>query len=361
MINRVLWVRVAAALSLGCMAVYTIDKADGQSFAGQNDIICGESVPSVQACGSSLVPCSGRHCTSVFGEFLYLHPTGVDMVHAQQQNGIGGAGTVPFGEVGAIDPGYEPGLRGGINYALDPCSSIMLSFAYFESNAIHEVLPALIPGGGGAVGSLVHHPAAAITASSGPVTATYDIDYQLADVEYRTLISNCADYWINCSIGARLGHLEQDFFQTGVFSGGSAGVIQTRTGIEFDGGGLKFGGDGEYIVGCRGFSIYGKASVSPIVGQFSSRYTMNNASTAVLLADAFWKDDRFVTMLDYEVGIAWTSYNECWRFSAGYMASFWYNAVTTPEFVDAVQADNYVDLGDTISFDGLTARVEARW
>ena len=40
------------------------------------------------------------------------------------------------------------------------------------------------------------------------------------------------------------------------------------------------------------------------------------------------------------------------------MFSYWTNTVTTSEFIDAVQADNYTDVGDTLGFNGLVGRVE---
>jgi hypothetical protein len=55
------------------------------------------------------------------------------------------------------------------------------------------------------------------------------------------------------------------------------------------------------------------------------------------------------------------SASEHWRFASGYMFSHWMNAITVPEFIDAVQADNYTDVGDTLSFDGFVTSVEARW
>lgn len=305
--------------------------------------------------------CPWEHRTSVWGEFLYLHATGVDMAHAQQQNGLGGAGTTPFGRIGTVNPDYEPGFRVGANWALDRCSSIAVSYSYYQSSAVDSILPPTIPGGGGSVGSLVHHPGAAITGSAGPVNATYDIDFQLVDVDYRRLWYGCNRHWLNYSLGARYGHLQQDFSQAGVFSGGLGGTIDTSTQIGFDGGGLKFGLDGERIIGCRGFSLYGRTSVSPIVGQFRSAYTMRNSTANVLLANAVWKDERFVTILDYELGLAWTGPCRHWRFTTGYTAAFWFNAVTTPSFVDAVQANNYVGTDGTISFDGLTARAEYRF
>ncbi len=304
-------------------------------------------------------PCEPR--ISVFAEALYLHPTGVDMVHAQQQNGIGGAGTVPFGQIGAVDPKYDLGYRAGVNIPLDRRSSLAVSYTFFESDAQQSVGPPTIPGGGGAVGSLVHHPGAVITASVGPVNAAYGIDFQYGDLEFRSLLHACNSYCINYSVGARYAQLDQDFFQTGVFAGGAAGVLQTRTNIDFDGVGLKLGLDGEHLLGRRGWSIYGRTSLSPMSGNFGSRYTMTNASVGVLLADAAWSDDRFVTLFDYETGFAWTDPSRQWRLSLGYTAAFWFNMITTPEFVDAVQADNYVDVGDTISFDGGVARVEYLW
>ena len=43
---------------------------------------------------------------------------------------------------------------------------------------------------------------------------------------------------MNYSIGARFGHLEQDFLQAGTFSGSETGIVNVLTDIVFDGGGL---------------------------------------------------------------------------------------------------------------------------
>ncbi len=62
-------------------------------------------------------------------------------------------------------------------------------------------------------------------------------------------------------------------------------------------------------------------------------------------------------MIDYELGLAWTGPQGHLHLAAGYMVNHWFNAVTTPVFIDAVQANNYTDLGDTISFTGLVGRL----
>jgi hypothetical protein len=88
---------------------------------------------------------------------------------------------------------------------------------------------------------------------------------------------------------------------------------------------------------------------------------MFNSTTEVLLAQANWKDDRIVPNIEYELGLAWTSCSDRWRIATGYMYSHWLNTVTTDEFIDAVQADNYVDVEDSLTFDGFVTRMECRW
>ena len=52
-----------------------------------------------------------------------------------------------------------------------------------------------------------------------------------------------------------------------------------------------------------GFSVYGRLTGAMMSGRFSSRYTMFNSTTDVLLAQANWKDDRIVPHVEYELGL----------------------------------------------------------
>lgn len=296
----------------------------------------------------------------VFGEFLFLRATDADVAYAQQQNGLGGAGTVPFGRIGTVDMDYEPAFRVGGGIGLDACSTLSLSYTRFDGDSNDTLVAPTVPGGGGAVGSLVHHPGAALTASPGPVDAHYDIEYQLADLLFRDVWRSGNCYVLNYSLGAQYANFDQEFAQFGNFGGSTAGAINTTTDIEFDGGGIKAGLDGERWLGGR-LSIYAKASAAAISGRFRSQYDMLNVTTDTLLAESIWKDNRVISLIEYEIGLAVTSCNQRWRLSAGYLFQHWGNMVTTSNFIDGVQADNYTDLSDVISFDGFTTRLEARF
>jgi hypothetical protein len=63
--------------------------------------------------------------------------------------------------------------------------------------------------------------------------------------------------------------------------------------------------------------------------------------------------------------LGWTGCNGHVRASAGYMVSGWFNVVKTPEFITAVQANQYhgpdkID-GNALVFDGLVTRLEYCW
>ena len=212
------------------------------------------------------MPAYHQPLTFVYVDWLYLHVGGDDVAHAQQQNGIGGAGTVPFGDIGTLDSGFNSGIRVGGEIACDACSGVAVNYTYFTSTSSDSLDAPFINGGGGAVGSLVQHPGAAITASAGPVDATNDVDFQLADVVYRRLLTAGRCYSVNYLVGAEFGHLQQDFSQTGHFGGGQSGVVDTTSAISFDGGGLKAGIDGEQRL-CCGFFAYGKATAAALTGR----------------------------------------------------------------------------------------------
>ena len=317
------------------------------------------------ACSVPFVPCAPVAAAvqqqpmpilfSFFGEFLYLKPTGIDVAHAQQELVPG----IPLGQIATTDFEYEPGVRIGGDMAVSPHSSIAGSYTYYESGTTSSIGPPTVGGVTGTVGSLVQAPDVGILGADSTVTATSEFDFQLADLEYRTRLRQGDRYWINGGVGLRYGQLEQSFEQTGDFA--VVGEIDTASTVDFNGGGVKLALDGGRNIGSRGFSVYGRTSLSPLAGSYRSNYSMFKDDLDTTLVQANWKEDRITTLLDYEVGLAWVGPRGRWRFAAGYPQAFWFNAVTTAEYIDAVQGSDYHGVSDTIMLNGLTARVEHLW
>ncbi len=344
---------------------------DGPMPCGPQGCPCPQPCPQPQMVMQPMMPCPQPVAVcppppeplrwSIWGEAMWIHPTGVDMAYAQQQDGLGGAGTVPFGNIGVLDPDYDLGFRAGAQLRFTPKGAIFVQFAWFDTSVDDSLAAPTIPGGGGAIGSLVHHPGAALTASAGPVTGSYDIDFQIADLAYRYYVLCTRTGETSVFFGGRYGKLTQDFAQSGIFGGGLGGEIDTNTGIDFTGGGPIAGIQSEHLLDSTRFSVYGKGLVAALSGTFDANYLMFNDSTDQTLAQSVWSDDRIVPMLEYELGVMWTGPQNHFRVALGYMASYWFNVVSTPVWVNAVQADNYVNVHDTLAFDGAVGRVEFRW
>ncbi len=335
---------------------------DGEGSYGCADGSCGGE------CGGYCTTCAGRgrcappwwaHRSFIYGQYLLLNATDVDMAYAIQQNGTGGAGTTPEGRVGVIDQNYTSAYATGFGWAMSPCASIQVNYVAFRSHNTDSLSAPQISGG--TVASLVFHPESTNEGStSSLVDASNDINFQTADVEYRRLFRGGCRFALNYSVGARYAKLDQSFWQLGNFSP-PTGTIQTTTNVNFEGGGLKVGLDGMRRLGNTRFGLYGKGFLSLMFGTFNSDYLQYNTTTQSVQASSNWTDERVVPILDYEVGVNFTSHNGHWRWSTGYYTAFWFNAVATPQWVQAVQNANFVNLGETIAFNGLVTRLEFRF
>jgi hypothetical protein len=300
-----------------------------------------------------------QHRSGIWGGFLYLHAGDVDMAHAIQQNGTGGAGTVPDGRVGVAAPEYEPAFNVGANWALSDCSSVWASYTHFESRTSDSL--GAPSGVGGTVGSLVLHPGTVNAGSTSSfVNANYDIDFDMFDVNFSRLFSGSECHAINYHVGARYASLDQKFGQFGTFAP-PTGDLSTTSFIDFEGVGPRIGVDGRARLGRGGFSLYGNTFLSFLLGEFQSTYRQFNLTTDTREAYSTWTDARMVPLLETELGLSWTNCTGCLRVSAGYQLMWWFNAITVGEHIQAVQNSNFLNVGDTIAFDGLTTRVEWRF
>lgn len=311
---------------------------------------CGHATCEPGCC--SRVYC-GHRC-GVFGDILVLKARGVDVAYGIPLDGIDPNVAVPVGPVGVANPDYEPGFRVGFNWAMSSCASLTGTFTWFESHSSSAIAieqPNVIH-------SLLTHPNTLSAATnSQAASADYDIDFQLADVDYRALFSASPWHEINWLVGVRYAHLDQDFQSRQQIN---AGITSVTTESTFDGVGPRFGLEGERFSRHSGFSLYGRGIVSFLAGRFDARYTQFDTFAQTQAATAL-RDERVVPILEYEVGIGWTSANRRWKINGGYYMAAWYNTMTTNSWIQSVQASNFVDVGDTLTFDGFVGRIQYNW
>jgi len=304
--------------------------------------------------------CGGDPCCPpdwvVFGELMYLRPRKAGVAYAVPVNGaIVPPPTPPIqvGPTALVDPTYEPGFRLGFGRALNDCSTLMATWSHYESHttdAITATAPIVLR-------SLVSHPSTLAAASDYlDANAAYDLDFDLVDLDLRRIFSAGPQHTLTWLMGVRYAGLRQEFDST--FS--SLGTQTVATEMNFDGGGIRLGLEGECRDCDTGFLLYGRASASFVAGKFRGHYFQGQTFDP-LVVDTTWDAAWAVSMLDLELGFGWTSPGETVRCTIGYMFSGWYDVVQPGDYIESVRANGYRGLGDSLVFDGLTTRVEVRF
>jgi Legionella pneumophila major outer membrane protein precursor len=298
----------------------------------------------------------GDHETGMFGDFLYLRARNSDLVYGQPRNGIGVLG-VPAGGQGILEPEYAAGFRVGGDFALSRCGSIEASFLWWQNQA-HDTI---VAPPNTVIQSAITLPQTLNAAGDSLMAdGNYSFDLKVGDLVYKHILctDNC-HYAVNWLAGVRYAHLEENFH--GDFS--IIGATTVDTNITFDGAGPRVGLEGE-LVGKCGLMVFGRSSASLLAGHFGGNFIQQNVFAGVQ-GNTDYRNDRIVPILELELGVGWVSPGGCIRISGGYYVSAWLNAVTTPDFIQSVQNNNFTtnsnNLSDVLTFDGVMARLEFRY
>ena len=240
----------------------------------------------------------------------------------------------------------------------DCSSTISASFTHYENGA-NDAISTNAPF---VLRSMVIIPSTLNTLFDGlDANAHQFMRFNLVDVDFRHVFYCSERNNIHYLVGLRYAGLEQTFAtQFGVL-----GEDNVDTRLNFDGGGIRLGLEGERTASCCNLFVYGKASASFLGGEFQGNYQQTGTFVPGSIAETDWKEARLVSILECEVGLGWTGCNDHVRVSGGYMVNGWMNVVKTPEFISAVQNNQFhgsekID-GNALVFDGFVTRLELRW
>lgn len=292
-----------------------------------------------------------------FGEFLYIRPGQDKVPYAVPINGPvvppSGSAPVQVGRIAMADVDFDPGFRAGLSYRLDECSRLQATYSHLDAqvrdNVSVDVPFSLQP--------MVMHPAT-LAAPTYYLDATAEaaVRLRLADVDYRHQWMSTDWMSFGYTVGLRYAHLGQTF--NAVYTSTGVDVVDTR--LLFDGGGLRFGLEGQRRIACSNFWVYGSGAASFLGGQFTGEFNQTNNLNGTVVATG-WKDDRVVPILDLELGVAWVGCHDHLRVSGGYVFSSWFNVPKTADFITAIHTNDFDQFRDALTFDGLALRAELRY
>jgi hypothetical protein len=332
----------------------TSDDDGGQLWSDACD---GVGDPCVGSCGTVCTNTCGlwSHRSSIHASVLYLRPRNLDVAYAVPIDGpvtsSPANSPLQIGGVGVVDHDYQSGFDAGINLAVNPLTSLYAQIMMLDSSTSHSTRTAAP----NLLRSMVSHPSST-SAGSDFLAASADLGFQLDtfDLGLRHLFVGGQVYAVNYLVGARYSRLEQSFAATFVDNG----TEQVGTDIDFDGGGLSLGLEAERQSCTSGLRLYSRGTASFLAGRFRGRYFQGQSFDPTVV-DTDWEAGRVVPVLDLELRAGWSSSGGRLRLSAGYLVSSWFNTVQTADFIRAVQANDFGDLGDGFTLDGL--QVEAEW
>jgi hypothetical protein len=301
----------------------------------------------------------------VFGEFLYLRPRNAEVAIAVPgQAPVVMAGNpniaVPQGRTVLLDPDYSPGFRAGFDVRIDDCTSLQFAYTHWDGEAVvgrslsaEEIVQQIV------LFPLLIHPRTALPGNVTNVSADgrLDMEFEIIDADARAILWNGHALTLTGYVGARYAELNQDV--QAVYSINTGTVVEAAT--EYEGAGARLGLDGRGSLGCWGLGVYGRSELSLLYGYSRAEYIqfpLNNRENPQVFTD--WKAGRINPVYEFEMGLQWMGPRERLRVSVGYLASIWFNMVTVEDYIQSIQQNQFDDQGDTITFDGLTARVEFR-
>jgi hypothetical protein len=307
------------------------------------------------------------HKTGLFGEYMLLRSNEGEVAYGVLADNVAnflttGENLAQRSHVFTVDPGSSSNFRVGGSLALSECSSIQLTYANFygRGSDAQSFDPADVRAA--RIVPLSLHPFPQ-DAAQLPLDASAEsiIDFETVDIDYRSMLWGNELGALNYLVGARYANLNQQYASA---YGGTGNPATAQSDVRFDGGGIRFGLDGERHHACSGLLLYGRGLVSMVAGQFRTSY--ESSDVVGNFVDTGWKADRIMTTLDLELGGGWQSQCGHLRVTCGYMISSWFNAVTTDQWIRAVGRGNFVGQPDSMSydtlmFDGLTVRAEWRF
>jgi len=330
--------------------------------------------PASQAAGDAVAmgdPCccgnQGLPSWEFYGDFLYLRPRNANVAYGVVFNGPTETPPTAATPIQVAPPGiasidFHPAWRAGFAKALDECNAVAATVTHFEGNdqsGISTSDPLLPQPNTFLIRSMVSQPSTwSSNAASDWASAAsdYSLIFTLADVDFRWTFENQNDTRLTLLAGTRYASIDQ---RLDVAFTSTTDVQNVHSQVNFEGGGLRIGFDGERRTPF-GLLFYGRTAASVVAGTFRCAYTETSQVNGPLVNTGY-SADRVVPMLDVELGTGVSLWNDKLRLTVGYMFSGWYNIVRTDQFIGGVQTNNFTGMHDTLTIDGFVGRAELQF
>jgi hypothetical protein len=276
-------------------------------------------------------------------EYLLLQPhrRGLDIaINDPINNGL------PAGNIESVFPETDSGVRAGAGWNL--CEhgwAVAAHYTYFYSASVRTVAAAPT----GTLYATTTHPGVVDMVSSA--FGDYRLKYQLFDLELGKNVEIGDDCVLWLSAGGRYAWIDQAFNVN--YNGESAFADQVRSPINFDGGGIRVGGEGRWEI-AHGFGIYASGYGSLLTGTFRTSLFESQNAGAAQITNISEKFRKVVPVAELGIGLTWHWENVHARI--GYEMADWFGMVDSPDIVHDFSNKLSHRVSD-LSLEGLAIRL----
>ncbi len=205
---------------------------------------------------------------------------------------------------------------------------------------------------GGFLFTTLTHPAQNDSAETAE--AETRLEYSTADLELGYALQAHQNFDVRLFAGLRFADTDQDFEFD--YDGRDFTETEVEISRDFSGFGPRIGGDVRWLMG-SGFSAFGRAAGSLLVGDMRSRYTETDNSGQDLVADLDRTNrDQLIPVAELALGLGWSgklSKELGAELSVGYEYQNWFNAYNTSTFVDDSSPAVLSERSGDLSFRGF--------
>jgi hypothetical protein len=253
------------------------------------------------------------------------------------------------GNVLALDYDTQSNFRLAAGYRLCDGWEVGAVYTYIHSKDNQTAFPPA----GGALFATLSAPLGLGNVDGAVASGSLDMD--LVDVELAKGWNVCETLWLRLHGGARFASIQQehnvfyDFTSTGL-----GGSVYSNP-INFDGAGVRVGGEGHWRMGESGFSLFAKAAGSLLAGDFRNRVTQTINGGASTIVDVFDKYYTVIPVTELGLGVAWST--EHCRISLGYELANFFNMVDSVSFVEGASFGTIAHRTSDLSLEMLALSV----
>lgn len=251
------------------------------------------------------------------------------------------------GDVKSFDWDTAGAIRVGASYQLGGDLEVGGAYTYLHSKDDQTVVRPTPAGG------LLPTLSVPFPELAGSAVGSSNLDLDVIDLELARRLP-LGDLDLRLGGGGRAAAIQQKSgvaYDFGSIPGNALGTANVSNRMQFDGLGIRVGGQGEWKVGGSGLILWSKAAASMMAGDFKTSVNQTVNSGRTPLVDVSEKFTKLVPVTELGLGVAWKM--ETVKLSVGYELSSFFNVVDVIDFGGATGFRPNYRAGD-LSLEALT-------